>query len=110
MSVEAAGQPPSSLLLDAVRKVGEGAIVRGTDLLPRQMPGYVGLEPVGGRWLRLDTSAGSALIRAEAGLSLDHDRGGLRIHAGDGREYLASESTRGRSTRSCDSSGRRPIS
>ena len=54
------------------------------------MPVYVGLEPVGGRWLRLDTSAGSALVRAEAGLSLDHDRDGLRIHARDGREFLAS--------------------
>ena len=54
------------------------------------MPVYVALEPVGGCWLRLDTSAGSALVRAEAGLSLDHDRDCLRIHARDGREYLTS--------------------
>ena len=90
MSAGPAGQAPLSRLLDAVHDVGDGAIVRGTDLLPRQMPVYVGLEPVGGRWLRLDTSAGSALIRAEAGLSLDHDRSSLRIQARDGREYLAS--------------------
>ena len=51
---------------------------------------YVGLEPAGGRWLRLDASAGSALVRAEAGVSLDHDRGGLRVRARDGREDLAS--------------------
>ena len=90
MSVEPAEQQPLSRLLDAVRDVGDGSIVRGTDLLPHQLPVYVGLEPVGGRWLRLDTSAGSALVRAEAGLSLDHDRDGLRIRARDGREYLAS--------------------
>ena len=90
MSVEGAGERPSSRLLDAVRDVGDGTIVRATDLLPRQMPVYVGLEAVGGRWLRLDTSAGSALVRAEAGLSLDHDRDGMRIHARDGREFLTS--------------------
>ena len=77
MSVGPAGQPRSSRLLDAVRDVGDGSIVRGTDLLPRQMPVYVGLEPVGGRWLRLDTAAGWALVRAEPGLSLDHDRSHL---------------------------------
>ena len=89
MSVGPAGRSAASLLIDAVRDVGDGAIVRGTDLLPAPMPVYVGLEPAGGRWLRLDTSAGSALVRAEAGLSLDHDRDGLRIRARDGREYLA---------------------
>ena len=51
---------------------------------------YVGLEPAGGRWLRLNASAGSALLRAEPAFSLDHDRGGLRVRARDGREYLAS--------------------
>ena len=60
---------PSTRLVDAVRDIGGGAVVRGADLLPRSMPVYEGLEPAGGRWLRLDTSAGSALIRAEPGLS-----------------------------------------
>ena len=90
MSVGRAGQPPSSRLLDAVRDVGDGSIARGTDLLPRQMPVYIRLEPVGGRWLRLDTAAGSALVRAEPGLSLDHDRATLRNRARDAREYLTS--------------------
>ena len=91
MSVGRAGEPPSRRLLDAVRNVGDGAIVRGADLLAPPMPVYRGLEPAGGRWLRLDTSAGSALVRAEPGLSLDHDRSHLQVRARDGREFLASE-------------------
>ena len=73
-----------------MRDVGDESIVRGTVLLPRQLPVYIRLKPVGGRWLRLDTATGSALVRAEPGLSLDHDRATLRIRARDGREYLAS--------------------
>lgn len=45
-----------------------GVGVRGSDLLPAKLPMYIRLEPAGGRWLRLDTSAGSTLVRAEAGL------------------------------------------
>ena len=90
MSVEPAEQRPLNRLLEAVRDVGDDSIVRGTDLLPHQLPVYIRLEPAGGRWLRLDTATGSALVRAEPGLSLDHDRNSVRIRARDGREYLAS--------------------
>lgn len=65
--------------------------MRNADLLPAGLPVYGRLEPVGGRWLRLDTSAGPALVRAEPGLALDHDRNHLRVRARDGREFLASE-------------------
>ena len=81
---------PSTRLVDAVRDIGGGAVVRGADLLPPQMPVYEGLEPAGSRRLRLDTSAAPALVRSEPALSLDHDRGGLRVRTRDGREYLAS--------------------
>ena len=66
-----------------------GAVARGADLLPAGPPVYLGLDPADGRWLRLDTSTGSALVRGEPGLSIDHDRGGIRIRARDGSEYSA---------------------
>ena len=66
------------------------AAVRGADMLPASQPIYRGLERTGGRWLRLDTSGGSALFRAEPGLSLDHDRGAMRVRARDGREVVVS--------------------
>lgn len=100
MSVVPAGQPPSSQLLDAVRDAGDGAIVRGTDLLPRQMPVYVGLEPVGGRWLRLDTGAGAALVRAEPGCRWTTIATTCGYGRGTGGSTWHRESTRERSTRS----------
>ena len=63
----------------------------GRDVAARGHPALVALEPVGGRWLRLDTSSESALIRTEAGVRLDHDRGLMRIRARDGRTFVVSE-------------------
>ena len=54
-------------------------LVTGRDVAARGHPALVALEPVGGRWLRLDTSSDSALIRTEPGVCLDHDRGLMRI-------------------------------
>ena len=66
-------------------------LVTGRDVAARGHPALVALEPVGGRWLRLDTSSETALIRTEPGVCLDHDRGLMRITARDGRTLVVSE-------------------
>ena len=63
----------------------------GRDVAARGHPALVALEPVGGRWLRLDTSSESALIRTEPGVWLDHDRGLMPITTRDGRTVVISE-------------------
>ena len=68
-----------------------GVLVTGRDVAARGHPALVALEPVGGRWLRLDTSSDSALIRTEPGVCLDHDRGLMRITTRDGRTLVVSE-------------------
>ena len=65
-------------------------LVTGRDVAAGGHPALVALEPVGGRWLRLDTSSESALIRSEPGVCLDHDRGLMRITARDGRTLVVS--------------------
>lgn len=66
-------------------------VVAGHDVAARGHPALVALEPVGGRWLRLNTSSESALSRSEPGVCLDHDRGLMRISARDGRTVVVSE-------------------
>ena len=66
-------------------------LMTGRDVAARGHSALVALEPVGGRWLRLDTSSESALIRTEPGVSLDHDRGLMRITARDSRTFVVSE-------------------
>ena len=89
VSAVAVGEVPSGPFFDALAGAGV-EVLRGADLLPRALPAYLGVEAVGDRWLRLDTSAGSALVRAEPGVSLDHERGGLRVRTRGGREYVTS--------------------
>ncbi len=66
-------------------------LVTGRDVAARGHPALVALEPIGGRWLRLDTSAESVLIRTEPGVCLYHDRGLMRITARDGRTFVVSD-------------------
>ena len=62
----------------------------GSDLEQPAAPRLVRFQAVGGRWLRLDSHGGSVLVRAEPGLKLDYDRGGVRVAARDGRELVFS--------------------
>ena len=55
----------------------------GSRLAARGHLALVTVEPVGGRWRRLDTSSGSTLVRAEPGVRLDHDRAFMRITTRD---------------------------
>ena len=49
------------------------------------------LTPAGGTWLRLETDADGALVRAEAGVSLDYDRRLMRITTRDRREFCGAD-------------------
>ena len=66
----------------------------GSRLAARGHLALVAVEPVGGRWRRLDTSPASALVRAEPGVRLDHDRAFMRITTRDGGVVVVPGSTR----------------
>ena len=67
-----------------------GVVTMAGDLETAATPRFRALTLAGGTWLRLDTDAGAALVRAEPGMTLDYDRGRMRIAARDGREFFAS--------------------
>ena len=67
-----------------------GVMTTGSGLKAAAPPRFEALSPAGRAWLRLDTAAGSALLRGEPGVKLDFDGGLMRLTARDGREFIAS--------------------
>ena len=67
-----------------------GVMTTASGLEAADPPRFEVLSPADGAWLRLDTAAGSALVRGKPGVKLDFDGGLMRLTARDGREFIAS--------------------